>query len=227
VSGANLVQSLMAAGLLGFFFLCTLYLRLVLHMGPLQIGLAFMPVAISIGALSLGLSARLTTRFGARAVLLPGLALVTAGLLVAMRAPERSDYLFEVLPAMLLIGVGAGLSFPSLMTLGMSDSTADDSGLASGLLNTTVQVAGAVGLAVLATLAAARTDSLLVAGESTASALTGGYRLVYGIAAALAASALVVAATVLRPEASEARDRRDSPARGQQAGDDADRSSAA
>jgi EmrB/QacA subfamily drug resistance transporter len=227
VSGANLVQSLMVAGLLGFFFLSTLYLRLVLGLGPLQIGLAFMPVALSIGALSLGVSARLTTRFGARAVLLPGLALVTAGLALAMRAPLHSSYLVDILPAMLLIGVGAGLSFPALMTLGMSDATAEDSGLASGLLNTTVQVGGAVGLAVLATLAASRTSGLLAAGESSASALTGGYRLVYGVATALAATAVVVAATVLRPEPSEERDRRQSGAEGRPAAGDADRSSAA
>jgi MFS family permease len=227
VAGANLVQSLTVAGLLGFFFLSTLYLRLVLGLGPLQIGLAFMPVALSIGALSLGLSARLSTRFGARTVLLPGLVLVTAGLGFATRAPLHSSYLVDILPAMLLIGVGAGLSFPSLMTLGMSGATAEDSGLASGLLNTTVQVGGAVGLAVLGTLAASRTNGLLAAGESAASALTGGYRLVYAIAAALAASAIVVAATVLRPEPSEERSTLNGELDGPEAAEDAGRSSAA
>ncbi len=200
VTGANVAQMLMVAGLLGFFFLSTLYLRQVLGLGPLAIGLAFMPVALGIGALSLGLSARLITRFGARRVLLFGLAAVAAGLALMVRTPVHSVYPVDLLPAMVLLGLGGGVSFPSLMTLGMSGATESDSGLASGLLNTTAQVGGAVGLAVLATVAGSRTGSLLAAGESPASALTGGFHLVYGMGAALVLAALVTAATVLRPE---------------------------
>jgi len=203
VSGANLIQFLMVAGMLGFFFLSTLYLRRVLGLHPLAIGLAFLPIAVAIGTLSLGWSARLNTRFGARAVLLAGLALIGSGLALLTRAPVESAYVVDLLPGMLLLGIGGGLSFPALMTLGMSGATPSDSGLASGLLNTTAQVGAALGLAVLATLAASRTDGLLSNGESMASALTGGYRLAFGIGAGLVIAAIVTAVIVLRPGAAQ------------------------
>jgi hypothetical protein len=200
VAGANLVQALMVAGLLGFFFLCTLYLRQVLRFGPLEIGLAFLPVALMIGTLSVGFSARLSTRFGARAVLLPGLTLIAVGLALVTRTPVHSLYLVDLLPSMVLIGVGAGLSFPALMALAMSGATPSDSGLASGLINTTAQVGGALGLAMLATVSESTTRALLAQRESLSLALTGGFHLVFGIGAALMAAAIVVAAVVLRPE---------------------------
>lgn len=200
VSGANLIQMLTIAGLFGMFFLGVLYLQRVLGFGPLEIGLAFLPVATLIGTLSLGFSARLTTRFGARATLLPGLTLIVAGLAFIARAPVDGSYASDILPAMVLLGAGAGLSFPSLATLAMSGATASDSGLASGLLNTSLQVGGAVGLAVLATLATARTDALLAAGQPPASALTGGYHLAFLVAAGLVAVAVVLALVVLRSE---------------------------
>src|SRR5258708_30982882 len=129
------------------------YLQRALGLNPLQIGLAFLLVAVTIGILSVGVSARLTTRFGARRVLLPALVLVAAGLALYTRLPVHSSYLVDLLPGMLLLGIGAGLVFPSLATLAMSSATADDSRLASRLLNTTAQVGGALGPAVLATLA--------------------------------------------------------------------------
>ena len=201
VSGANAAQMLMVAGLFGMFFLGALYLQRVLGYGALEVGLAFLPVALLIGLLSLGFSARLTMRFGARAILLPGLALVVAGLALFARAPVDATYVTDVLPSMLLLGTGAGLSFPALMTLAMSSATAADSGLASGLVNTTQQVGGALGLAVLATLSTTRTDDLLASGDSTASALTDGYHLAFTVGAGLVAVAIGVAVTVLRPAA--------------------------
>jgi EmrB/QacA subfamily drug resistance transporter len=198
VWGANLVQLLMVAGLLGFFFMNSLYMQRVLGLNPLQIGFAFLPVAVAIGVLSVGLSARLTTRFGARRVLWPALVLVGMGLALYMRLPVRSNYFADLLPGMVLLGVGAGLVFPALATLAMSSATESDSGLASGLLNTTAQVGGALGLAVLATLAASQTQRLLALGESGPEALTGGFRMVFGISTALLVAALVIAAIVLR-----------------------------
>jgi EmrB/QacA subfamily drug resistance transporter len=198
VAGANLVQILMVAGLFGMFFLGTLYLERVLGFGPLEIGLAFLPVPLFIGTLSLGFSARLNMRFGARATLLPGLALIVAALTYFARAPVDGSYVSDVLPVMVLLGIGAGLSFPSLMTLAMSGATRSDSGLASGLVNTTQQVGGALGLAVLATLSTTRTDELLSTGDSTSSALTGGYHLAFIVAASLVAVAIGVASVVLR-----------------------------
>src|SRR4051794_969168 len=156
-SGANLIQALMVAGMFGMFFLGALYLQRVLGYDALEVGLAFLPVTVIIGTLSLGFSARLNMRFGARATLLPGLVSIGAGLLFFSRTPVDASYLTDVLPAMVLLGVGAGLSFPSLMTLAMSGATPSDSGLASGLVNTTLQVGGALGLAVLATLSTTRT----------------------------------------------------------------------
>ena len=199
VSGANAVQALMVGGLFGMFFLGALYLQRVLGYGAIEVGLAFLPVALVIGAFSLSFSARLITRFGAKATLLPGLVLVGAGLAIFQRAPVDATYLTDVFPAMLLLGIGAGLSFPSLMTLAMSGATASDSGLASGLVNTTQQVGGALGLAVLATFSTRRTDGLLASGDSHASALTGGYHLAFAISAGLVIAAIVLAATVLQP----------------------------
>ncbi len=204
VWGANLVQLLMVAGMLGFFFMNSLYMQRVLGLDPLRIGLAFLPVAVTIGLLSVGLSARLTTRFGARRVLYPALVLMGTGLALYMRLPVHSAYFVDLLPGMLLLGVGAGLVFPSLATLAMSSATESDSGLASGLLNTTAQVGGALGLAVLATLAASQTQSLRALGESAPDALTGGFRMVFGMSAALVVAALLIAVMVLRRQPADA-----------------------
>jgi EmrB/QacA subfamily drug resistance transporter len=203
VAGANLVQVLMVAGLFGMFFLGALYLQRVLGYTAVEVGLAFLPVSVSIGVLSLGFSARLNTRFGARATLVPGLLLIVAGLALFAGAPVDASYLSEVFPSMLLLGVGAGLSFPSLMSLAMSSATEADSGLASGLVNTTQQVGGALGLAILATLSTTRTDGLLADGERAPEALTSGYHLAFVVGAALVAVAVVVALTALRTIAEE------------------------
>jgi EmrB/QacA subfamily drug resistance transporter len=198
VAGANAVQVLMVAGMLGMFFLGALYLERVLGYGPLQIGLAFLPVGIGIGGLSLGVSARVNTRFGERPVLIAALVLVAAGLTLLTRAPVDGTYLTDVFPSMVLLGVGAGLAFPASMTLAMSDATKDDSGVASGLVNTTQQVGGALGLAVLATLATSRTNGLIADGTAPVEAMTSGFRLAFGVAAGLVAVGVVLATVVLR-----------------------------
>jgi EmrB/QacA subfamily drug resistance transporter len=203
VAGANLIQMLMVAGLFGMFFLGSLYLERVLGYSALEIGLAFLPVALLIGILSLGFSARLNERFGAKATLIPGLVMVVAGLVYFARVPVEADFVVDLLPVMVLFGLGAGLSFPSLMTLAMSDATQTDSGLASGLVNTTMQVGGALGLAVLATLSTTRSDTLLASGDSAASALTDGYKLAFAIGAGLVIAAIAIAVTVLRSPAAQ------------------------
>ncbi|MGC1164633.1 MAG: DHA2 family efflux MFS transporter permease subunit [Solirubrobacterales bacterium] len=199
VSGANVVQALMVAGIFGMFFLGAIYLQRVLGYGSLEVGLAFLPVATLIGILSLGFSARLNLRFGPRATLLPGLTLILGGLLYFSRSPVDASYLPDVLPAMILLGLGAGLSFPSLMNLAMSGAHQDDAGLASGLVNTTMQVGGALGLAVIATLASSRTESLLAGGDAQAQALTGGFHLAFLVGAGLVVAAIAVVLTVLEP----------------------------
>jgi predicted MFS family arabinose efflux permease len=201
VSGANVVQMLMVAGMFGVFFLGALYLQRVLGYDALEIGLAFLPATLVMGLLSLRYSERLIMRFGARTMLFPGLILIAAGLALFARAPVHGHYLTDVLPTMLLFGIGIGASFPSLMTLAMSGATREDAGLASGLVNTSAQVGGALGLAVLATLSATRTEHLLAGGSSTAAALVGGYHLAFLVGAGLMAVAFVVVLVVVRPVA--------------------------
>ena len=200
VAGANVIQALTVAGMFGMFFLGVLYLQKVLGYDALQTGLAFLPTTIVMGTLSVRYSERLIMRFGARTTLLPGLVLIAAGLALLARVPVEGDYLIDVLPSTLLLGTGVGAAFPALMTLAMSGATQSEAGLASGLVNTTVQVGAAVGLAVLATLSATRTGALIEGGASTAAALTGGYRLAFVIGASLVVIAFVVAATVLKSE---------------------------
>jgi EmrB/QacA subfamily drug resistance transporter len=200
VAGANVIQALFVAGMFGMFFLGALYLQRVLGYDALEVGLAFLPVTLVIGTLSLGFSERLNMRFGPRATLLPSLAFILAALLLFARTPVDASYAADILPVMLLLGTGAGLAFPALMTLAMSGATQSDSGLASGLVNTTLQVGGAFGLAVLATLATTRTENLLADGDATGAALTGGYHLAYLVGAGLVVAAIGVALTVLRPQ---------------------------
>jgi EmrB/QacA subfamily drug resistance transporter len=199
VAGANLTQFLMVMGMFGMFFSGVLLMQRVLGYDALETGLAFLPVSVGIGLLSLGFSARLNLRFGERAVLLPSLALLVVGLGWLTRVPVDASYAVDILPSMVLIGIGAGLTFPALSTLAMSGATPSDAGLASGLLNTTVQVGGAVGLAVLATLSSEETASRLADGSSAPHALTAGYQLAFTVGAVLLVVAVVVAATVLRP----------------------------
>jgi hypothetical protein len=198
VAGANLMQVVGAGGMFGSFFLGALYLQHVLRYDPLEIGLAFLPVSVLMGALSVRYSERLVSRYGVRRVLVPGLVLITAGLGIFALAPADGSYLRNVLPVMLLLGVGAGLSFPPMMTLAMSGVAPSEAGLASGLINTTGRVGGAIGLAVLATASTGRTATLLAGGSSSQAALTGGYHVALGIAAAMMAGALVVAIAVVR-----------------------------
>jgi EmrB/QacA subfamily drug resistance transporter len=204
VTGANLIQVLSVAGMFGMFFLGALYLRRVLGYDALEIGLAFLPVTIAMGSMSIRYSEPLITRFGARATLPPGLGLIAVALALLALAPVHADYLTQVLPSMVLLGTGAGLCFPALMTVAMSGATQSDAGLASGLVNTTAQVGGALGLAVLATLSASRSDEL-AHGESTAAALTGGYHLAFWIATALVLAGIAVSLIVLRPATAAAR----------------------
>ncbi len=149
------------------------------------------------GTLSIRYSERLVTRFGARKLLVPGLALIMLALVLFAQAPVRGGYAAHVLPSMLLLGIGAGVCFPALMNIAMSGASPQDAGLASGLVNTTAQIGGALGLAVLATLSTSRSGHLIAQGRSTAAALTSGYHLAFWIAAGLTATAIAVVPAVL------------------------------
>jgi MFS family permease len=176
-------------------------LQRVLGYTALQVGFAFLPATIVMGTMSLRFSDRLNLRFGPRTTLIPSLVAIAAGLLLFARTPVAGDYVVDVMPPMILIGLGVGAGFPSLMSLSMSGATESDSGLASGLVNTSMQVGGAIGLAVLATLATQRTDTLLADGASNAAALNSGYHLAYLVGAGLVGIGLAIAVSVLRQEA--------------------------
>jgi EmrB/QacA subfamily drug resistance transporter len=190
---ANVIQALLVAGMFGLFFLGALYLQGVLGYDPLEIGLAFLPATIVMGTLSLRYSERLIMTFGATRTLLPGMVLVAIGLVLFSRIPVHGSYLRDVLPIMVLLGFGVGTSFPALMTVAMAGAAPADAGLASGLVNTSAQVGGALGLALLATLSATRSESLTRAGRPAAVALTGGYHLAFVVAAILVAAAIPIA----------------------------------
>jgi len=200
--GANLIQLIGAAGMFGAFFLGTLYLQNLRHYDALQIGLAFLPVTICMGTLSVRYSERLITRFGARTAALLGLVLMAVALALLAVAPANADYVTQLLPTMALLGLGAGACFPALIGLGMDGVEPHQAGLASGLVNTTAQIGGALGLAALATLSSTRTHHLAAAGRSQDAALLSGYHLAFWIAAGLITLAAVIAAKLLtRPAA--------------------------
>jgi EmrB/QacA subfamily drug resistance transporter len=201
VTVANAIQMLFVAGMFGIFFLGALQMQRVLHYTAIDVGLAFLPVALGIATLSLGFAARLIMRFGARPTLVTGTALAAVSLILYRGAPVHAHYVSDVLPTMVLLGVGAGLAFPSLMTIAMSSATPEDAGIASGLVNTTQQVGGALGLAVLATLSSTRSNTLLSQGDSLASSLTSGYHLAFTIGAVLIVIATALAVFGLGPAA--------------------------
>ncbi|MDQ7805672.1 MFS transporter [Amycolatopsis sp. A133] len=193
VAGANVVMVLMVAGMLGFQFVTALYLQQVLGLDALGTGVAFLPVPVVIAVASLGFAEKLAARFGPRAVLLSGLGLVIVGLLLLTRV--SGSYFADVLPPLVLMGLGAGVAIPALMGLAMADVAAADAGVASGLINTTQQVGAAVGTAVLAAAAAARTESLGALDHREA--LAAGFRLAYGISAGFLIAAVALGGLVL------------------------------
>ena len=204
VTGTNVIQALSAAGMFGTFFIGSLYLQRVLHYDPLQIGLGFLPVTVLMGVLSVRYAEKLVMRFGPLRTMVTGMLLITVGMVLLAQAPVRGAYGVHLLPALIIMGVGGGICFPALMTLAMSSAAPADAGLASGLLNTTGQVGGALGLALIATFSSGRTAALATGGHSEAVALTGGYHLAFWIATGLmlasAAVALVIGATPERAD---------------------------
>jgi EmrB/QacA subfamily drug resistance transporter len=195
---SNLVGVLWAAAMFAWFFLSALYLQLVLGYKPLEVGLAFLPSNLIMGAFSIGLSAKLVMRYGFRKPLAVGLLLAAAGLALFARAPVDGTFIVDVLPSMILLGVGAGMAFNPVLLAAMSDVEPKDAGLASGLVNTSFMMGGALGLAVLASIAASRTHTLRLGGASELSALTGGYHVAFLVGAAFAAAAAVIGGTRLR-----------------------------
>jgi EmrB/QacA subfamily drug resistance transporter len=201
LSTANVVGILWAAAMFAWFFMTALYLQLVLHYSPLQVGLAFLPGNIIMGILSVGISAKLVMRYGLRKPLGVGLGLAALGLILFARAPVDGNYVTDVLPSMILLGFGAGMAFNPVLLAAMSEVEQHEAGLASGVVNTAFMMGGALGLAVLASLAAQRTGNLLDDGEGLAAALTGGYHVAFLVGAIFAASAAVIGVLLIREPA--------------------------
>jgi EmrB/QacA subfamily drug resistance transporter len=195
---ANVVGVLWAAAMFAWFFLSALYLQLVLGYSPLQVGLAFLPANLIMAGLSLGLSAKLVMRFGIKLPLSGGLGLAAIGLALLARAPVGGHYALDVLPSMILLGFGAGTALNPVLLAAMGDVEPSDAGLASGVVNTSFMMGGALGLAVLASLAASRTSGLLTSGHGQAEALVSGYHVAFLVGAAFAAVAAVLSARLLR-----------------------------
>lgn len=198
LSTANVVGALWAAAMFAWFFISALYMQLVLGYSAMQVGLAFLPSNLIMAAFSLGASAKLVMRFGNRLPLAAGLALAAAGLALFASSPVEGSFALHVLPGMTLLGIGAGMALNPVLLVAMSEVAPEDSGLASGVVNTAFMMGGALGLAVLASLSAARTETLLAAGGAMPAALTGGYQLAFVFGAVFAGIAALLSAVLLR-----------------------------
>jgi EmrB/QacA subfamily drug resistance transporter len=199
--GSSLVRGLLVTGMFSAFFLGALYLERVLGYDAIETGLAFMPLTIAIAIMSVGVSARLMERFGALQTLAGGLVGIVVGLVLLAGQGLHATYFPGLFLAFLVLGLGAGASFLPLLTIGMADAPKRDAGLASGIINVSVQLFGAIGLATLGTIATDHTKALSASGQPLASALTGGYHLAYIVAATCVAGGILAAFLMLRPPA--------------------------
>jgi len=200
---ANISGVLWAAAMFAWFFISALYLQLVLGYSPLQVGLAFLPSNLIMAAFSLGLSAKIVLRYGIRATLAVGLLLAAAGLLLFARAPVAGQFVVDVLPGMLLLGLGAGVAFNPVLLAATSDVAPTESGLASGIVNTSFMMGGALGLAILASIASGRRAGLVAAGADAIDALNRGYHVAFVVGAAFAAAGALIGVVFLRTRPAE------------------------
>lgn len=194
---SNVLQVVIVTGLWSFFFLYALYLRNVMHYDALGTGLAFLPITLAIGILSVGPSAWFMQRFGPKVPLVAGLMISAGGLAIFALAPLEAPYASVIFPGMVLVGAGLGAAFPCIMDFAMSSATPSDSGLISGLVNTTAEVGGALGLAVVAAVAASRTNYVLATVNSMTAALVSGYQLAFAICTICLVGGAVIAVVAL------------------------------
>jgi EmrB/QacA subfamily drug resistance transporter len=204
VSTANVMGVLLAAGMFAYFFFSALYLQLVLEYSPLEVGLAYLPGTVVWGASSFLLSDRLVMRFGIKKPLLAGLGLLTLALILLARTPVDGSVVTDVLPATIAAGLGMGIAFNPLLLAAMSDVGQEQAGLASGVVNTAFMMGGAVGLAILASLADRRTETLSASGDGSFAALNGGYHVAFLVGAIFVVASAVVGATLLKVAAPQA-----------------------
>ena len=200
ISTANGVAVLLAGSMFAWFFLTALYLQFVLGYSPLKVGLAFLPSSLIMGAFSLGLSAKLVMRFGIKPPMVAGMLFMGAGLLLYARVPVDGSFVLDVLPGSVLLGIGAGMGFNPLLLAAMGDVEPTEAGLASGVVNTAFMMGGALGLAVLASLSASRSDNLLSSGDDRLTALTGGYNAAFLVGGLFAVAGAVIGGLLIRAE---------------------------
>jgi EmrB/QacA subfamily drug resistance transporter len=203
LAASSVVRGLLITGMYASFFVGVLYLQHVRGYGVLQTGLAFLPQTLVLAALSLGVTARIVNRFGSRGPLLVGLVACGGGLALLTQAGPDASYLGGVLPAFVLFGIGAGLAFMPLLTIAMAHVPVADAGMASGIVNTSLQLSGALGVAVLGTVATDRTRSLIGAGHDQINALLGGYHLAFVVGGCCVAAAVLVTLLTIRAPARE------------------------
>jgi EmrB/QacA subfamily drug resistance transporter len=195
---SSIVRGFLVTGMYSTFFLGTLYLEHVLHYGALQTGLAFLPWTMTVGALSLGITARLVERFGAMRVLIAGMLTVIVGLGLLTTVGAHTSFFPTIFLAYFTIGLGIGSAFMPLLTIAMADVPAADAGLGSGIVNVSQQVSGALGLAVLGTIATNRTRALEMAHHPLVGSLLSGYHLAFAIGATSVALGILGALALLR-----------------------------
>jgi MFS family permease len=202
LTGSGVVRGFLVIGMFSTFFIGALYFEHVQGYSPIKTGLAFLPQAVAMATMSAGITARLVTRFGNKPVMYPAMALAAGGLILFATAGPHAAYFPRIFVAFLMTGVGAGASFMPLLQIGMSEIPNADAGLGSGIVNVSQQMAGAIGLAALGTIAEDRSRSLLAAGHDVVNALADGYRLALLIAAACVLLGLALSPLLLRTKES-------------------------
>lgn len=203
ISTANIISVLWAAAMFAWFFLSALYLQLILKYSPLEVGLTFLPPNLIMAAFSIGLSAKIVMRFGIKLPLVGGLLLAGIGLALFVRAPIHATFAYDILPNMLLLGIGAGMAFNPILLAAMNDVKPEESGLASGLVNTSFMMGGSLGLAILASLAAFQTQRLAFQHTNAIVALNGGYHVAFLLGASCSFIAALIGALLLRTTAAK------------------------
>jgi predicted MFS family arabinose efflux permease len=199
LSVANVTAMLAAASMFAMFFFSALYMQLVLGYSPLEVGLAYVPNSLLMAALSLGISAKVVMRFGIKSPIVAGMLLSAASLLLFARAPVDGSYAVDLLPPLMLLALGGGIAFNPMLLAAMGDVDQSEAGLASGVVNTSFMMGGALGLAILASVASSRTDNLVFSGETQLDALNSGYHMAFAVGAVFAIGAAALAGALLRP----------------------------
>jgi len=197
LTGANLIGFGLGTMIFGMFFLLSLYMQQVLGFTALKTGIGYLAVALT-AVVSSGVAQALVTRLGVKSVLTAGLAMVGGGLIYFTQIAANGSYWQDLFPGFILLGIGLGFAFVPISIAALGGVTGKDAGLASGLINTSQQIGGALGLAILTTVSATHTSSLLKNGTPKLSAVTSGFALAFWVAAGVCAASILATLVVLK-----------------------------